>query len=213
MIDFAENWGADLPVLQTRPIPGIIRFGAFEVDTRSGELRKHEIRLRLQDQPFRVLQILVEHPGEVVTREELQTQIWPSDTFVDFERGLNNAVKRLRETLGDSAESPRYVETLPKRGYRFIATLETQIEALGAAAPVENHPIPVQTIPKPVKLRVLLHATVLTVLGLFLVATSLFALDAGGLRSRLLLKLRPQVVQSLAVLPLQNLSGDAAQEY
>ena len=91
------------------------------MDVRAGELRKHGHRIRLQDQPFRILQILLEHPGEVVTREELQRQIWPSDTFVDFDRGLNNAVKRLREALADSAEQPRYIETIPKRGYRFIA--------------------------------------------------------------------------------------------
>src|SRR5215469_6110953 len=107
------------------PSPGPLRFGAFEVDVHAGELRKHGIRIRLQDQPFRVLQVLLEHPGEVITREELQRQIWPADTFVDFDRGLNNAVKRLREALADSADEPRYIETLPKRGYRFVASLES----------------------------------------------------------------------------------------
>src|SRR6476661_115867 len=98
----------------------VVRFAVFEADLRSGELRKSGVRIKLQDQPFRLLRILLAHPGEVVTREELQRQIWPSDTFVDFDRGLNNAVKRLREALGDEADTPRYIETLPKRGYRFI---------------------------------------------------------------------------------------------
>jgi DNA-binding winged helix-turn-helix (wHTH) protein/Flp pilus assembly protein TadD len=100
------------------------RFGDFEVDLRSGELRKHGIRLKLQDQPFQVLAHLLEHPGEVVTREELRQKLWPADTFVDFDTGLNSAIKKLRDALGDSAEEPRYIETLPRRGYRFIAHVE-----------------------------------------------------------------------------------------
>jgi DNA-binding winged helix-turn-helix (wHTH) protein len=108
--------------MQKSPSPlTLLRFGAFEVDVRAGEVRKHGLLIRLQDQPFRVLQTLLEHPGEVVTRDELRSQIWPADTFVDFDRGLNNAVKRLRDALSDSAENPSYIETLPKRGYRFIA--------------------------------------------------------------------------------------------
>jgi len=107
---------------RTHGKPEVIQFGAFEVDLRAVEVRKHGYKIRLQDQPFRVLEILLERPGELVTREELQRQIWPADTFVDFDRGLNNAVKRLREALGDSAENPRIVETVPRRGYRFIAS-------------------------------------------------------------------------------------------
>jgi TolB-like protein/Tfp pilus assembly protein PilF len=102
----------------------IIRFGDFNVEPRSGELRKHGIRIKLQVQPFQVLQLLLEHAGEVVSREELQKKIWPVDTFVDFDHGLNNAVKKLREALGDDAEKPRFIETLSKRGYRFIARIE-----------------------------------------------------------------------------------------
>ena len=112
---------------------GGVRFSAFEVDFRNGEVRKHGFRIRLQDQPFRVLQILLEHPGELVTREELQRKIWPADTFVDFEKGLNNAIKRLREALGDDAEKPRFIETLSKRGYRFISPVEEV--AKGARTP------------------------------------------------------------------------------
>ena len=101
--------------------PPPIRFGAFELEPESGELRKQGLKVRLQEQPFQILQILLEHPGKVVTREELQQRIWPSDTFVDFDHGVYNAIKKLREALGDSADTPRYVETLSRRGYRFIA--------------------------------------------------------------------------------------------
>jgi DNA-binding winged helix-turn-helix (wHTH) protein/tetratricopeptide (TPR) repeat protein len=99
------------------------RFGAFQVDLRSGEVHKHGIRLKLQDQPFRVLALLLEHSGDVVTREELRQKLWPADTFVDFDTGLNSAIKKLRDVLGDSAEEPRYIETLPRRGYRFIGDI------------------------------------------------------------------------------------------
>jgi TolB-like protein/Tfp pilus assembly protein PilF len=119
---------------------GIIRFGAFEANLRSGELRKQGARVKLQDQPFQLLQILLEHPGEIVTREELQKKIWPSDTFVDFEQGLNNAAKRLREALSDSADAPCFIETIPRRGYRFIASINAsprQIESL-VVLPLEN---------------------------------------------------------------------------
>jgi DNA-binding winged helix-turn-helix (wHTH) protein len=101
-----------------------VRFGDFQVDLHSGELCKHGMRIRLQVQPFQVLQMLLEHAGKAVTREELQKRIWPADTFVDFDQGLNNAVKRLREALGDDAETPRFIETIPKRGYRFIGSVE-----------------------------------------------------------------------------------------
>lgn len=107
------------------PSRSTVRFGTFELDQESGELRLEGTRVRLQDQPLQLLQILLEQPGKVVTREELQRRIWPSDTFVDFGHGINNAIKRLREALGDTAETPRYIETLPRRGYRFIASAET----------------------------------------------------------------------------------------
>jgi Tol biopolymer transport system component/DNA-binding winged helix-turn-helix (wHTH) protein len=108
--------------LTTPPRP--IRFGVFEVDLRSGELRKQGLKIKLQDQPFEVLAMLLEHPGELVTREELQKQLWPKDTFVDFEHSLNTSVKKLREALGDDADNPRVVETLHRRGYRFIYPVE-----------------------------------------------------------------------------------------
>lgn len=102
-----------------------IRFGLFEVNPESGELRKSGIRIRLQAQPFRILMMLLDRPGEVVTREEIQQQLWGADTIVDFDHSLGTAVNKIREALGDSAENPRFVETLSRRGYRFIAPVFT----------------------------------------------------------------------------------------
>src|ERR1700687_4450994 len=99
----------------------IQRFGVFEVDVRAGEVRKQGVRIKLQEQPFHVLTVLLQRPGEVITREELRSQNWPADTFVDFDNSLNTAINKLREALGDSADNPRFIETLPRRGYRFIA--------------------------------------------------------------------------------------------
>src|ERR1700739_116357 len=108
------------------PVPSarIIRFGVFEVDLKACELRKHGFRIKLAEQPFQVLAMLLEHPGETVTREELRARLWQGDTFVDFDHGLNNAVMRVREVLLDSSDHPRYVETVPRRGYRFVAPVE-----------------------------------------------------------------------------------------
>src|SRR5260370_1102333 len=99
---------------------GVLRFGTFEVDLRAGELRKQGVRIKVQEQPFHVLTVLLQRPGEVVTREELRNQNWPPDTFVDFDNSLNTAINKLREALGDSADNSRFVETLPRRGYRFL---------------------------------------------------------------------------------------------
>src|SRR5947199_4680503 len=118
----------------------LVRFGAFELDQDAGELRKQGAKIRLQEQPLQVLQILLEHHGKLVAREELQRRIWPSDTFVDFDHGINNAIKRLRETLGDAAETPHYIETLPRRGYRFIGKIERETPKFRSLAvlPLEN---------------------------------------------------------------------------
>jgi len=122
----------------------IVRFGAFELDGGAGELRKEGARIRLQKQPLQILQILLEQPGKIIPREELQRRLWPSETFVDFDHGINNAIKRLREALGDTAETPRYIETVPRRGYRFIGTVNVPAEpgASGirsvAVLPLEN---------------------------------------------------------------------------
>ncbi len=105
----------------------VVRFGAFELDENAGELRREGVKVRLQEQPLQILQILLQRPGEIVTREELRQNVWPSDTFVDFDHGINNAIKRLREALGDTAETPHYIETLPRRGYRFLHALATTI--------------------------------------------------------------------------------------
>ena len=103
----------------------VFRFGEYEVDARAGELRKNGTRVRLQEQPFQVLLALLQQPGQVLTREDLRAQVWPKDTFVDFDHALNTAIKKIRCALGDHAGVPRYVETIPKRGYRFIASLES----------------------------------------------------------------------------------------
>src|SRR6516225_417888 len=119
-----------------------VRFGAFELDLSAGELRKQGLRVRLQEQPLRVLQMLLENPGRLITREELRTLLWPRNSYVDFDQGLNRTINRLREALGDSAESPRLIETLARRGYRFVGTVAadlTQIRSL-LVLPLENLP-------------------------------------------------------------------------
>src|SRR5256712_4849474 len=127
-----------------RPSHGTVRFGDFELDQDTGELRRGGVKIRLQEQPLQMLQILLEQPGKVVAREELQKRIWSSDPFVDFDHGINNAIKRLREALADIAETPRYIETLPRRGYRFIADTDVPVQAtVGriqflAVLPLEN---------------------------------------------------------------------------
>ena len=127
------------------PASRTVRFGIFEADLVAGTLRKNGTRLRLQEQPFQLLVLLLERAGDVVTREELRQKLWPSDTFVDFDHGLNTAVNKVREALGDSASSPRYVETLARRGYRFLAPVEHSAAALGqVAAAQQSEAIPVQ---------------------------------------------------------------------
>lgn len=120
--------------METMPaaVPEIVRFGVFEVNLRTGELRKRGIRIALQEQPLRILSALLERPGEVIGREALCTQLWPQGTFVDFEHSLNAAVRRLRTTLGDDADVPRFIETVHKRGYRFIAMHDTYPRAAHA---------------------------------------------------------------------------------
>jgi cholera toxin transcriptional activator len=122
----------------------VLRFGVFEADLRAGELRKSGIKLRLTGQPFQVLAVLLERAGDVVTREELQQKLWASDTFVDFDHSLNTAINRVREVLGDSASSPRYVETLARRGYRFIAPIQSESTPAPEARVSEPSTSPVQ---------------------------------------------------------------------
>lgn len=130
-----ETAGASQP----SPLAEVIRFGSFEVDTRSGELRRGGVRIRLNGQPFDVLVTLLEKPGEVVTREELHAKLWSEETFVDFEHGLNKAVNKLRNALGDNADNPRFIETLPRRGYRFLAPV-TSAEKPSAPAEISTEP-------------------------------------------------------------------------
>jgi DNA-binding winged helix-turn-helix (wHTH) protein len=134
----------------------VARFGVFELDLSAGELRKNGVKLRLQGQPFQVLALLLERAGDVVTREELQQRLWPSDTFVDFDHSLNTAINKVREALGDSASSPRYVETLARRGYRFIAPLQGEpareaspVNAFTDAGSAIPHAAPPEPYPSP----------------------------------------------------------------
>ncbi len=174
-----------------------LRFGACWVDLRAGELRKNGRKIRLPEQPFQILALLLERPGEVVTREELRQKLWPADTFVDFDHGLNNAINRLREVLNDSAENPRYIETLPRRGYRFIYPVDS------AAAEV---PRTVAWWRRPWVAGALLSALAT---GLVVV----LAVNVGGLRDRLFGAAAGARIKRLAVLPLENLTGDPAQDY
>lgn len=197
----------------------IARFGAYEVDARNGELRKFGMRVKVPVQPFQVLTLLLEKRGELATREELRDKIWPSGTFVDFENSLNKAVAKLRAILNDDPSSPRFIETVPRRGYRFLAPvefIETGIDLGGTngsaplslnghntSSPVETlASAPAQSQPRIEKKVVLLVAGTL-VLALLLAVALFFQRHAP----------RPWVANSVAILPFENLSGDPAQDY
>jgi TolB-like protein/DNA-binding winged helix-turn-helix (wHTH) protein len=194
--------------------PRRIQFGAFELDSAAGELRKHGIKIKLQEQPLQILQQLLEHPGEVVTREDLQKRIWPADTFVDFDHGLYSAVQRLRDALGDTAETPRYVETLPRRGYRFIAPVINNGNRGEAKVETASVEVPASGVPERPAPRRRLRRPMLVAAGVILVAL-LFALVFMGGSLREWLRGKPAVppIHSIAVLPLQDLSSDPNQEY
>jgi TolB-like protein/DNA-binding winged helix-turn-helix (wHTH) protein/Tfp pilus assembly protein PilF len=172
-----------------------VRFGAFELDLRAGELRKNGAKIKLQEQPLQVLGMLLERPGEVVTREELQRKLWASDTFVDFEHSLNAAVKRLREALGDSADNPRFIETLPRHGYRFIAPLEGEAE------------VKVQTTARAAGLRRWPFVAAGGLLLLLIAVTSYIVWRPQSKRAL------PEGRVMLAVLPFENVSGDPSQDF
>ena len=176
----------------------VLQFGAFEVDLRAGELRKSGARIKLQEQPFQILIMLLERPGDVLTREELRQKLWQADTFVDFDNGLNTAIKKLRDTLGDSADSPRFIETLPRRGYRFIYPVN------GAGAPAEGQALPMPWWRQP-------WATGLLVLTVLFAA--LLGTNVGGLRDRITGRASLGPIASVAVLPCKNLTGDPEQEF
>ncbi|MCC6392913.1 MAG: winged helix-turn-helix domain-containing protein, partial [Bryobacterales bacterium] len=175
----------------------VVCFGLFEADLIAGELRRRGVKVKLQEQPFQVLVMLLERPGDVVTREELRRRLWPTEDFGDFEHGVNRAVHRLREALDDSAETPRFIETLPKRGYRFIAPVEK-----GSRAPVENR----RHVHRLSRKRA-------GIAGAMAAVALLLSLNAGRLRDRFLPGARPAGIRSLAVMPFSNLSRDADQEY
>ena len=132
------NYASSVPFMvmpHASPTGRVVRFGVFEVDLAAGELRKNGRRIRLQEQPFQMLALLLERPGDIVTREELRQKLWPADTFVDFDHSLNTAVNKVREALGDSASNPRYVETLARRGYRFLAPVQREEIAAATSDP------------------------------------------------------------------------------
>jgi TolB-like protein/DNA-binding winged helix-turn-helix (wHTH) protein/Flp pilus assembly protein TadD len=199
----------------------VVRFGTYEVSLRSGEVRKSGLRIRVQQQPMKLLEVLLERPGEVITREELRSRVWPNESFGDFDQALNIAVGKLRSALGDSAENPRFIETLPKRGYRFIA----DVSVVDADAPTKKQLEPAtgdspRAKRKPVGLT--LQSAELAVApksqpwpaGRVIIALAL-ALSMPIL-AFLLFRSRggvPTGIRSLAVLPLENLSGDASQNY
>ena len=187
------------------PRASALRFDNFELDVRAGELRKRGVRLRLQGQPLQVLAALLGRAGDVVTREELRAQIWTADTFVDFDHSLHNAIARLREVLGDSAETPRYIETLPRRGYRFIAPVEgVEIQTPTRSAPPEQ-PSELPSGLMRTKSRTFLAGSVFTLL----VAGSVFWLARPGAHGT---NAAPRL-NSIAVLPLENLSGNPSEEF
>jgi TolB-like protein/DNA-binding winged helix-turn-helix (wHTH) protein/Tfp pilus assembly protein PilF len=191
--------------MQTNDPPRFLRFGIFEVDLHAGRLTKHGLRLKLQEQPFQVLAMLLEKPGELVNREELQSRLWPR-TIVDFDHGLNKAINKIRDVLGDSAENPRFIETVARRGYRFLADVEAinaptpQSEATSDAGNGASAPADVW--------KQLRHSRAWRLVGFGLVllfaAVVLWIVYPWNASSK---------IRSLAVLPLENLSGDPSQDY
>ncbi len=188
----------------SRTVPHVVRFDGYEADLDSSELRKFGVRLRLREQSFQVLAALLERPGQVVTRGELRQRLWGDEVFVNFETNLNSVVAHLREVLNDSAEHPRFIETLPKHGYRFLAAvLDVDLAAPGTESTVAV------LKPRPAGRVWVVGAT----LGVLALCAMLVALNVGGLRTRLLGRAGPPRIESLAVLPLANVSPDSEQEY
>ena len=191
---------------------GVSRFGPFEFQPDTGELRKHGLRLKLRGQPIEVLTMLLQHRGEPVTREELQRRLWPADTYVDFEHGLNAAMKRLRAALGDSADAPRFIETLAGLGYRFIAPVSHPAEV---ALPVPPPPVgDANPEPAPPAKPEARRRPVLWIIGAAgLVLLTVLVMNLARLRDIVRGRTGPGPVRSLVVLPLANLSGDPEQDF
>jgi len=193
----------------TPPVSQPVRFDVFEVDLRAGELRKHGIKIRLQEQPFLILQTLLETPGQIVTREELQKKIWPEDTFVDFDHGLHAAVNRLRQALGDAADSPRFVETVARRGYRFIGQVQEQPAIAALPPPL----VPAVAAGRAKRSPAMWRTWTGSLAGFLvagIVAAALVFFNAWGLRNWLF---STRSFRSLAVIPLTNLTEDPKQDY
>jgi TolB-like protein/DNA-binding winged helix-turn-helix (wHTH) protein/Tfp pilus assembly protein PilF len=207
--------------MESLPPNSVVRFGTYEVSLQSGEVRKAGLRIRVQQQPMKLLQILLEHPREVVTREELRSRVWPNESFGDFDQALNIAIGKLRSALGDSAENPRFIETLPKRGYRFIADVSVldaearpkRPESVAGDLPGQEGKTEPGQKPQGAGLAVApkrrqwLTGRVMVALAFVL---SLSILSVWLFRSS---GHAPAGIRSLAVLPLENLSGDASQNY
>src|SRR5271169_465361 len=221
MLDFRRKRKC---AMESLPPNSVVRFGTYEVSLQSGEVRKAGLRVKVQQQPMKLLEILLERPGEVVTREELRSRVWPSESFGDFDQALNIAIGKLRSALGDSAENPRFIETLPKRGYRFLAEVSVdgdarpkRPESAGGDLPdTESGQAPkteswhqVQGAGLAVAPKRRLWPTRRVIVALVLVL-SLPILALWLFRSR---GRAPTGIRSLAVLPLENLSGDASQNY
>jgi TolB-like protein/DNA-binding winged helix-turn-helix (wHTH) protein len=188
----------------------IVHFGLFEVDLQEQELRKSGIRIKLQQQPFQLLSVLLEHPGQTVTRGDLRQRLWPTDTFVDFDHSLNSSVKKLRQALGDDSDNPRFIETLHRRGYRFIAPVDgpsTPIEPQGRGTLVAQTPL---ATPSKRSYRRIIGVSLVILASL---AALLVAFNLGHWRDRMVVRDTAPRIQSLAVLPLENLSHDPQQEY
>jgi TolB-like protein/DNA-binding winged helix-turn-helix (wHTH) protein/Tfp pilus assembly protein PilF len=194
-----------------------LQFGAFELNVTTGELRKSGVKLRLRPQPAKALALLASLPGETVRREQLREEIWGRDVFVDFEHGLNLCIREVRAALDDDADKPRYIETVPRVGYRFIGHVEEAVPRAESAAPAP----PKSSDPRGPDANLAAHsptrkqgrrrATAVATLSAVLAVTALLVLS--GLRERQSQKSQPQLIESLAVLPLENLSGDSAQQY
>lgn len=190
--------------MEPRRPTSVARFGTYEISFQSGELRKAGVKIRVQQQPFKVLEVLLEHPGEIVTREELRTRIWPQESFGDFDQAVNVAIAKLRTALGDSAENPRYIETLPRRGYRFIAEVALVDTAKSAIELPVTQPDDKPTISK--RLRFPLP---------WKIAGPIMVLVLAAFTTWILFprKSPSPKIRSLAVLPLESLSGDSSQDY
>lgn len=188
---------------------GRVQFGTFELDLQCAELRKSGVKIRLQEQPLKVLQILLENPGQIISREELQKRVWPADTFVEFNQGLYSAMARLRDALGDSSDSPRFIETVARRGYRFIAPVTTlQPASIPQTSGEDAAKIDIK---RSLQFRRLIGSLVAGLIGGAILLALVLAFDVMGAREWLRSRTTP--IRSIAVLPLENLSGDPAQDY